>query len=155
MFIRVDSRVYNDTMSYRLITALHALIVGLVLAESTTSTADDVISNLSLGHDRLTLATPDPKVPTPSVLGAKFGFGKANGFRSYLGTGLAYTLLPEVKPSDTLKLRTGVAAQVGASYQVGGDFSLSLDYKYLHITPDAHHGDAPPQSIGVGVNIKF
>jgi len=142
-------------MSYRFIIAVHALVVSLVLAESTTSLADEVISNLSLGHDRFTLATPDPKVPVPSVLGAKFGFGDAKGFRSYLGTGIAYTLLPEVRPSDTLKVRTGVAAQVGASYQIGGDFSLSVDYKYLHISPDAHHGDAPPQSIGVGVNIKF
>jgi len=142
-------------MQYRLILAVTAIVVVIMLAGASPSLADDAISHFSLGHDRFTLATPDPKVPSPSVIGAKYGFSDANGFRSYLGTGIAYTLLPEVKPSDTLKLRTGMAAQAGASYQLRGNLSLSLDYKYLLIAPEAQRGDAPPLSIGIGVQIKF
>jgi outer membrane protein W len=136
--------------------AFTAIAVGIILAGSEASGADDIIQHLSLGHDRFTLATPDPKIPAPSVIGAKYGFSAANGFRSYLGTGLVYTLLPEIKPTDTLKVKTGAAAQAGASYQFGGNLSLTLDYKYLRIVPEAQRGDAsPPQSIGIGVKIKF
>jgi outer membrane protein W len=143
-------------MNYRLFSAVTIIVVIIIFTESAPSLADDTFRHLTLGHDRFTLATQDPKVPMPSVIYAKYGFGGENGFRSYLGTGLAYTLLPEVKPTDSLKLRTGVAAQAGASYHLGGTLSLTLDYKYLYITPEAQHGDAqPPQSIGIGVNIKF
>ena len=142
-------------MKYRSILAVNSLVVGIMLAVASPTPADDAISHLSLGHDRFTLATPDPKAPSPSVIGAKYGFSDVNGFRSYLGTGIAYTLLPEVKPGDALKLRTGMAAQAGASFQLRGNLSLSLDYKYLLIAPEAQRGDAPPQSIGIGVQIKF
>ncbi|MDD5287063.1 MAG: outer membrane beta-barrel protein [Desulfuromonadaceae bacterium] len=142
-------------MNCRLFRAVSAIIAGIMVAGPMTSLADDAISHLSLGHDRFTLAVPDPKVPLPSVFGAKYGFSGDNGFRSYFGTGLAYTLLPEVRQSDSLKIKTGVAAQVGTSYQLGGNSSLTLDYKYLHISPDAQQRAAPPQSIGIGVNIKF
>lgn len=131
------------------------MTVSITLAVSLPSHADEAIRHLSLGHDRFSLEAPDPKVPATSVVGATYGFSAAKGFRSYVGTGLAYTLLPEVKPGDPLKLRTGMAAQAGASYQFGSGFSLRLDYKYLHGSPDTPHGDAPPQSIGIGVNIKF
>jgi len=142
-------------MNYSLIIALHAVILCILLADSTTSPADDAITRLSVGHDPFTHATPDPKVQSPSILGAKYGFSGGKGFMPYLGTGIAYTLLPEVKLGDTTKLKTGVAAQAGASYQFGGNFSLSLDYKYLYIPADLQRGEAPPQSIGVGVNIRF
>jgi outer membrane protein W len=145
----------RDGMKYRMIRAITAIAVGIMLAGATPSLADDAIDHLSLGHDRFTLATPDPKVSAPAVIGAKYGFGGAKGVRSYLGTGLAYTLLPEVRQGDPQKLRTGAAAQAGASYQLGGNLSLSLDYKYLYIAPEAQRGDAPPQSIGIGVKIKF
>ncbi len=130
-------------------------MMGVLLLEPSQSYAEDVISHLSVGHDRFTLAVPDPKVPLPAVIGAKYGFSASKGFKPYLGTGIAYTLLPEVKPTDIMKLKTGVAAQAGASYQLGGNFSLSLDYKYLYIAPEARQNDTSPQSIGVGVNIKF
>jgi outer membrane protein W len=126
-----------------------------MLAGSTASFADDVADHLSLGHARFTLAIPDPKVQIPSVLAAKYGFNVAKGFKSYLGTGLAYTILTEVNSSDTIKLKTGFAAQAGSIYQLGSSFSLSVDYKYLYIPPDAQHVDPPHQSIGIGVNIKF
>lgn len=145
----------RDGMKYGMTRAITAIAVGIMMAGATPSFADDAISHLSLGYDRFTLATPDPKVPAPSVVSAKYGFGGEKGFRSYLGTGLAYTLLPEVKPGEPLKLRTGAAAQAGASYQFGGNLSLTLDYKYLYIAPEAQRGDAPPQSIGIGVKIKF
>lgn len=126
-----------------------------MLAASTASFADDAISHLSVGHDPFTLATPDPKVQYSSVLGAKYGFSGGKGFMPYLGTGIAYTLLPEAKTGETLKLRTGVAAQAGASYRFGGNLSLTLDYKYLYIPADIQRGEAPPQSIGIGINIRF
>jgi outer membrane protein W len=144
-------------MSYSLITvvSITAALAAVLAVPTPPSLAEDIISHLSVGHDRFTLATPDPKVAAPAVLGAKYGFSAAKGFKPYLGTGIAYSLMPEVKPSDVMKLKTGVAAQAGASYQLGGNFSLSLDYKYMYLAPDVHQNDSTPQSIGVGVNIKF
>jgi outer membrane protein W len=142
-------------MNYRTIKAAAAITVGIMVTGATPSLSDDAIRHISLGYDRFTTATPDPKNPSPSVIGAKYGFGGERGFKPYLGTGVAYTLLPEVKAGDTMKLKTGVSAQAGASYQLGGNLSLNLDYKYLYIAPEAQHGNAPPQSIGIGVNIKF
>jgi len=127
----------------------------MMLSGATPSFADGAIKNLSIGHYQFTEVIPDPKVPAPSILGAKYGFSNVKGFRYYLGTGLAYTLPPDVKSGETVRIKTGVAAQAGTSFQLGGNFSLSLDYKYLYIQPDVQHGDAPPQSIGIGLNIKF
>jgi len=141
-------------MSYRLVMTVVTAMLGVVLGVSHTF-AEDVISHLSVGHDQFTLAAPDPKAPLPAVIGATYGFSVSKGFKPYLGTGIAYTLLPEVKPTDIMKLKTGVAAQAGASYQLGGNFSLRLDYKYLYLAPEARQNDTSPQSIGVCVNIKF
>ena len=151
----LSEKMYNGDMNYSLTAAVYITIISVMLAASMPTLADDAFSHLSLGHDRFTLADPDPKAPVPSILGAKYGFSGSTGFKSYLGTGLAYTLLPEVRTGDPLKIRTGMAAQAGASYQLGGNFSLSLDYKYLYIQPEVQHSDAPSQSIGIGVNIKF
>jgi len=151
----LNERVDNVGMNYSLIVTIRMLIVCIMLAASTASLADDPISHLSVGRDPFTLATPDPKVQSSSILGAKYGFSGGKGFVPYLGTGIAYTLLPEVKHGDPLILRTGVAAQAGASYRFGGNHSLTLDYKYLYIPADIQRGEAPPQSIGIGVNIRF
>lgn len=151
----LNERVDNAGMNYSLIIALRAVILCILLAGSTNTLADDAIARLSVGHDPFTQVPPDPKVQSPSVLGAKYGFSGSKGFTPYLGTGIAYTLLPEVKPGDAMKLKTGVAAQAGASYRFDGGFSLSLDYKYLFMPVEIQRGEAPPQSIGIGVNIRF
>lgn len=155
MPIRGSGETVDDGVKKNgLLFVLCVAVAGMMLAETVAVCADDTASRFSVGHAPFTMAAPDPKSPAPSVLGARYGFG-GSGVVPYLGTGIAYTLLPEMKPGDPIKLRTGVAAQAGASYRVGGSFSLSLDYKYLYIPADIQHGEPPPQSIGIGVNIKF
>lgn len=137
--------------AYILASAIFCLLAAFGKAH-----AEEALYNLSLGFDKLTQTTDDPKAPPPtSLLTAKYGFKGTNEFKPYLGTGLAYTFQQENKPGDKTRINAGVAGQAGFNYLLGGNSSLNIDYKYLHITPDAKHGDTPPQSIGVGIKIKF
>lgn len=134
-----------------------AIIVGLVLAESGISHAEEFYRQFSLDYGSLTPAPADPKAPKPGGVTAKYGFSLARDFKTYVGTGLAYSIKPEARPWDTKKIRAGVAGQAGFRYLLGEDSSLSFDYKYFNITPDAAHGESktPPQSIGIGLEIRF
>lgn len=111
----------------------------------------------SLGAGTLTSAPSDAKAPEPGVITAKYGFQIAKDFIPYMGTGIAYTYQPDMKTGDITKLRTGVAAQLGFNYLLGANSTLKLDYKYLSISPEQPFGDSrtPPQSIGIGLDIKF
>ena len=74
-----------------------------------------------------------------------------------MGTGLAYTYQPDVRYGDITKFKAGVAAQFGFNYLIDTNSTLKLDYKYLSISPDLPRGDSksPPQSVGIGLDIKF
>lgn len=119
--------------------------------------ADNIYQQFSLGGGRLTTAPSDAKVPEPGVVTAKYGFRISKDFEPYMGTGLAYVYQPDQKTGDMTKLKTGVAAQFGFSYFLGTNSILKLDYKYLSISPEQLHGDpgTPPQSLGIGLDIKF
>jgi opacity protein-like surface antigen len=76
-------------------------------------------------------------------------------FTPYIGTGVAYVLPQDVGVSDaSTKLKTGLAGQAGVSFNLGINSALVLDYKYLRLNTDPTNS-APPQSVGIGVNIKF
>jgi outer membrane protein W len=121
------------------------------------SYAEDRYRHFSLGSGGLTAAPVDPKAPEPGVVTAKYGFNIAKDFIPYMGTGLAYTYQPDTRTGDITKFKTGVAAQFGFNYLLGTNSTLKLDYKYLAVSPDQARGDTktPPQSLGIGLDIKF
>ena len=119
--------------------------------------AGELYRQFSLGGSTLTESPHDVKAPEPGVITAKYGFQIAKDFIPYMGTGLAYTYQPDMKTGDIIKLKTGVAAELGFNYLLGTNSTLKLDYKYLSISPEQPFSDSrtPPQSIGIGLDIKF
>lgn len=113
--------------------------------------------SFSLKHGTLTLAPLDLKAPEPGMVTARYGIRIAKDFVPYMGTGLAYSYHLENKPGDSIKIKAGVAGQAGFRYQIGTSSSLTLDYKYLYISPELTHSDSksPPQSLGIGLDIHF
>lgn len=119
--------------------------------------AEELYQQFSLGGGNLTTAPTDAKAPEPGIVTAKYGFKVAKDFMPYMGTGLAYTYLPNSMTGDITNLRTGVAAQLGFRYLLGAHSTLKLDYKYLSISPELPKGEnrMTPQSVGIGLDIKF
>jgi len=119
--------------------------------------AEDLSRNLSFGGESLTMVPIDTKEPVPGVVTAKYGFKIARDFMPYVGTGLVYTFQPDMKTGDVTKIKTGVAAQLGFNFLLGSNSTLKLDYKYLSLSPEQPRGDsrATPQSLGIGLDIKF
>ena len=141
-----------------------------MLTGADKSNAEEVYKKFSLGYGNLNPAGADAKAVTdamvpdaekiaaPGVLTAKYRFNLTKDFLPYVGAGLAYSIQPEVKTGDaTLRINAGVAGQAGFKYLLGGNSSLSLDYKYLNLDPDVSRvgTKGPPQSLGVGFDIKF
>lgn len=134
------------------------LLCFVLLLHAAPCSAEEFYRQFSLGAGSLSSAPTDVKAPEPGVVTAKYGFKIAKDFMPYMGTGLAYTYQPDMKTGDIMNLKTGVAAQVGFSYLLGTNSTLKLDYKYLSITPEQQRGDyskTPPQSLGIGLDIKF
>jgi outer membrane protein W len=117
--------------------------------------AADVKNGFTLGSGTLQPVTTDTVGKNPGVLTAKYGFSLMKDFTPYIGTGVAYVLPQDVGVSDaSTKLKTGLAGQAGVSFNLGINSALVLDYKYLRLNTDPTNS-APPQSVGIGVNIKF
>lgn len=133
------------------------LLAMVMLIHVAPASAEELYHRFSLGGSNLTTAPSDAKAPEPGVVTAKYGFKIAKDFVPYMGTGLAYTYQPDTKTGDVTKIRTGVAAQVGFSYLLGTNSMLKLDYKYITVSPELPRGDTrtPPQSLGIGLDIKF
>lgn len=119
--------------------------------------AEELYHQFSLGEGRLTTAPSDAKAPEPGAVTAKYGFRIAKDFMPFMGTGLAYSYQPDSKTGDITKLKTGVAAHFGFSYLLGTNSTLKVDYKYLSVSPEQTRGDSktPPQSLGIGLDIRF
>lgn len=119
--------------------------------------AEELYQRFSVGGGSLTTAPADAKAPEPGVVTAKYGFKISKDFMPYMGTGLAYTYQPDLMTGDMTRVRAGVAAQFGFSYLLGTNSTLKLDYKYLSVSPEQQRGDSktPPQSLGIGLDIKF
>jgi outer membrane protein W len=135
-----------------------ALFLCLVmLVNVIPGAAEDFNRGLSLEDESLTMAPIDAKDPLSGVVTAKYGFKIARDFMPYVGTGLAYTFQPDLKTGDITRIKTGVAAQFGFNYLLGSNSTLKLDYKYLSLSPEQLRGDskATPQSLGIGLDIKF
>lgn len=116
--------------------------------------AEELIGRFTLGYGDISQETGDPKKPSPGLLSAKFGLKESRGFKPYLGTGLIYTLQQNEK-SGNRTISTGIAGQAGFSYFIDKNSLLNIDYKYLHMPPDSSKPESTPQSIGIGVEIRF
>jgi outer membrane protein W len=138
-------------------------LIALFMALCTLLTVGTIVradesERLSLGYSALTPAANDAKKPSPSALTVKYGFGLLKDVKPYVGTGLAYILPSETKPGENpARIKTGVAGQAGLKIDLGVSSSLNIDYKYLRVTPDQTRTDSgsTPQSIGIGLEIKF
>lgn len=119
--------------------------------------AEELYKRFSLGTDNLTNAPVDVKVPEPGAVTAKYSFTIHKDFLPYVGTGLAYSYQPDTKTGDITNIKTGIAAQLGFAYLLGNSLTLKLEYKYLSVSPDLPRGDStsPPQSLGIGLDIRF
>jgi len=140
-------RYISATLFFCTVTFLHA----------SPGSAEDLFQQFSLSGGSLTAAPADAKAPEPGIFTAKYGFKIAKDFIPFMGTGLAYTYQPDTKSGDITKLRTGLAAHLGFSYFLGVNSTLKVDYKYLSLSPDLPRGESrtPPQSLGIGLDIKF
>jgi outer membrane protein W len=129
----------------------------VVLAVATMSYAEEDVSFFSLGYGGLTPPIASAKVQELGILTAKHGFTLVKDFKPYVGTGLAYSFQPEERPGDRAKFKTGVAGQAGFNYLLSSKSSLNFEYKYLSIAPYemSGNGRTPPQSLGVGLDIRF
>jgi outer membrane autotransporter protein len=113
---------------------------------------------LSVGYESLSSSKDDPKSRNVGSITAKYGFGASKELKPYVGTGLAYSYSEPNGQKETIKdLKTSVAGQVGINYQLKGNVSLNLDYKFLNLQPDARTGSSDPstQKLGIGLDIKF
>jgi outer membrane protein W len=116
-----------------------------------------VTQQFSLDGGSLSGIPSDAKAPEPGAVTAKYGFMISKDFMPYMGTGLAYAYQPDTWSGDIKNFKTGIAAQVGFSYLLGGNSTLKFDYKYLNVAPEQQKNEskAPPQSLGIGLDIKF
>ena len=130
---------------------------GIQLAGTTAAYAGGNQNRFSLGYDSLTpFRTEDPKAQQFGQLTAKYRLGSSDIFKPYVGTGLAYSYQPNLNPGTTSKFRTGLAGQAGFSVILDKRSSLNFDYKFLELGSDTRgSGSSPPQSVGVGLEIKF
>lgn len=144
-------------MPLRTKTSVLLILCFTVLLYVPVVSADELYRQLSVGGGSLTTAPSDAKAPEPGVVTAKYGFKISKDFMPYMGTGLAYTYQPDLMTGDITRVRTGVAAQFGFNYLLGTNSTLKLDYKYLSISHEQQRGDSktPPQSLGIGLDIKF
>jgi opacity protein-like surface antigen len=132
------------------------MVASIFMVNAALCRAGEVESRFSLGYGSLTQAPADAKSPKSGLLTAQYGFGTAKEFKPYLGTGLSYSIQPESRPGDSTRIRAGLAGQAGFSYLLSGNSALKFDYKVLTITPDSvRDTGTPPQSLGVGLEIKF
>jgi outer membrane protein W len=132
------------------------MLVCIPLAGTTAAFAGDE-NRFSLGYGSLTPSrTEDPKAQQFGQLTAKYRLGSSDIFKPYVGTGLAYSYQPDINPGTTTKIKTGVAGQAGFSVLLDEKSSLNFDYKFLELGSGARStGSSPPQSVGVGLEIKF
>lgn len=106
----------------------------------------------------------------PPTLTVQYHFTGLQGFRPYVGAGLNYTNISDVKwatavSSLNLNLKRnsyGLAAQAGVDVPVGGGWLVNLDAKYVQIGTDVTSNGAKigtfkvdPLLLSIGVGKRF
>jgi len=133
------------------------LLVGMLLLGVVPGFAADE-SALSIGYESLSSSKENPKNKNVGSITAKYGFGASKEIKPYLGTGLAYSYAEPVKQGESVPgLKTSLAGQAGVNFMLRDNVSLSVDYKFLNLQPDARPGGNDPatQKLGIGLDIKF
>jgi outer membrane protein W len=129
-----------------------------LVAGASTSHAEEALKRFSIGYDKLNLPTIyDTKAPVTNTVTAIYHFNNGNDLTPYIGTGLGYTLHPEIKPGDRLKINSGLAGQAGLKYQLNKNTTVDFDYKYFNLPSESirRNGNERPESVEFGLKIKF
>ncbi len=133
------------------------LLVSIFLLDVAPGfTADE--SALSIGYESLSSSKENPKSKNVGSITAKYGLGASKEIKPYIGTGLAYSYSEPVKPGEAVPgLKTSLAGQAGVNFMLRDNVSLSVDYKFLNLQPEARPGanDPATQKLGIGLDIKF
>jgi outer membrane protein len=102
----------------------------------------------------------------PPTLTVQYHFTGMQGFRPYVGAGLNYTNISDVKILNgavNLKRNSyGLAVQIGVDVPLGGGWLLNLDVKKAQIGTKVYLGGADkgsfkvdPLLVGLGVGLRF
>jgi outer membrane protein len=102
----------------------------------------------------------------PPTLLAQYHFGSIGSLTPYVGAGVNLTLFSKRSLLDgaarTDKSSFGLAAQIGADYDLGGQWSLNLDLKYIDMDTGVHVSgnrigtlDLNPWVASVGLGYRF
>jgi outer membrane protein len=102
----------------------------------------------------------------PPTLTVQYHFTGMGMFRPYVGAGLNYTNISDVKILNGavgLKHNSyGLAAQVGADFGLGGGWVLNIDVKKVQIATNVYLSSVDkgkfkvdPTLVGVGVGLRF
>jgi outer membrane protein len=102
----------------------------------------------------------------PPTLTVQYHFTGLPGFRPYIGAGVNYTNISEVKILNgavNLKRNSyGFAAQIGADVPIGGGWLLNVDVKKVQIGTNVYLSGVDkgkfkvdPLLVGVGVGLRF
>jgi outer membrane protein len=102
----------------------------------------------------------------PPTLLAQYHFGSIGALTPYVGAGVNLTLFSKRSLLDgaarTDKSSFGLAAQIGADYDLGGQWSLNLDLKYIDMDTGVHVSgnrigtlDLNPWVASVGLGYRF
>ena len=151
-------KMYSNYMNIKntMHNCLMLLACLLLLNAGAVSAADD--SALSVGYESLSSSKENPKSKNVGSITAKYGFGSSKEIKPYLGTGLAYSYAEPVKQGEAVPgLKTSLAGQAGVNFMLRDNVSLSVDYKFLNLQPEARPSGNDPstQKLGIGLDIKF
>jgi outer membrane protein len=102
----------------------------------------------------------------PPTLLAQYHFSGLGAFTPYLGAGVNLTLFSKRSllggTASTDKSSVGFAVQAGADYDLGNQWSLNLDLKYIDMDTGVHVGgnrigtlDLNPMVASVGFGYRF
>jgi outer membrane protein len=102
----------------------------------------------------------------PPTLTAQYHFNPGGTLQPYLGAGLNFTLISDVKLAngtlDLDKSSLGLAAQAGVDCKIAPQWYLNVDLKYVQIHSDVKAGatkvtavQIDPMLLGVGVGYRF
>jgi len=129
-----------------------------MLRGRTNAFAENAQEHFSLDFGSLTpTRANDSKAQQFGQLTAKYNLGTSEIFKPYVGTGLAYSYQPDNNPGTSAKIKTGVGGQAGFRVLLDEKSSLNFDYRFLEMGSNSARGNSSstPQSVGVGVEIKF
>lgn len=119
----------------------------------------EILAALPFSHD-IKLAADGTKVGEtkhlPPTFSLQYHFATQSAFKPYVGAGLNYTLFFDEEttgPLSGLSLELdpsfGLAAQLGADYEISDSMSLNLDVRWIDINTDAELDGAALEEVEI------